>query len=93
MSKPSEQKNSSDTIWLIAKGGGVHTLEKGMSPKMKLIALREFELTYYDVVVQHVGHYTTETPMTASEINWTLEQWRKESVDRMDEMWWQGWKV
>ena len=23
----------------------------------------EFEFAYYDVAVQHIGHYTTETPL------------------------------
>ena len=31
----------------------------GIRPKMSIIALLEFELTYYDVAVQHVCHYAT----------------------------------
>ena len=35
---------------------------KSLSPKVNLIAQLEFELTYYNVAVQHISHYTTETP-------------------------------
>ena len=33
--------------------------------KVNVITQLEFELTYYDVVVQTVSHYTTETPLFA----------------------------
>ena len=36
-------------------------LPRGISPKVNIIAQLEFELTYYDIVVQHVNHYATET--------------------------------
>ena len=35
---------------------------KGISPKVYLLAQPEFEITYYDVTVRHVSHYTTGTP-------------------------------
>ena len=34
-----------------------------MNPKMNKIAWLEFELTYYDVAVQHVNHYITGIPL------------------------------
>ena len=29
---------------------------------MNVLARLEFELTYFNVLVQHVNHYTTDTP-------------------------------
>ena len=34
-----------------------HAFPKGIIPKVNFIARLEFELTYYDVVVQHVSHH------------------------------------
>ena len=34
----------------------IHTFPKGISPKVNVIALLEFELAYYDVAVQHISH-------------------------------------
>ena len=33
----------------------------GIIPEVNVIAGLEFELANYDITVQHVGHYTTET--------------------------------
>ena len=33
-----------------------------ISPKANIIARLEIELAYYDITVQHVSHYTMETP-------------------------------
>ena len=41
---------------------GVHTFPKGISPKVNVLAQLEFELTYYDVAVQHISHYAMSTP-------------------------------
>ena len=41
---------------------GVHTFPKGISLKVTIIAWMEFELTFYNVTVQHVSHDTTGTP-------------------------------
>ena len=38
---------------------GIHTFFKGISPKVNVIARLEFELAYYDIIVQHVSHYAT----------------------------------
>ena len=38
---------------------GVHTFLKRIKPKINLIVRLEFELAYYDIVVQHVNHYAT----------------------------------
>ena len=35
---------------------GVHPFPKGISAKMNVIARLEFELSYYNVAVQHVNH-------------------------------------
>ena len=32
-------------------------------PKVRVIARVEFELAYYDVIVQHVRHYGSVTPL------------------------------
>ena len=57
--KQSLLKNSSGTIQSIAKGqwGPYHS----QSPKMNEIARLEFELAYYDVIVQYVSLYVRET--------------------------------
>ena len=34
---------------------------KGISPKVSVIARLEFELFYFDTVLQHVNHYATKT--------------------------------
>ena len=41
----------------------------GISPKVSVIAWLEFELDHTVVAVQHVSHYTTETP-SCSELNY-----------------------
>ena len=37
------------------------TFPNSICPKGKEIVWLEFELTYYDVVIQHVSHYATNT--------------------------------
>ena len=39
----------------------VPSILKGINPKVNVIAQLEFELSYYDITVQHVSHYTTRT--------------------------------
>ena len=39
----------------------VHTFFKSISPKVNITARLEFELTYYDVTIQHVSNYATGT--------------------------------
>ena len=41
---------------------GFHPFTEGINPKMNPMARLEFELSYYDVTVQHVNHCTTGTP-------------------------------
>ena len=58
--KPSLWKNSSGT------GEGeirFLTFSKGISLKVIVIAWLEFELTFYNVTIQHINHYTTGTPL------------------------------
>ena len=40
---------------------GVHTFPSIISPKVIVILKHEFDLAYYDVTVQYVCHYSTET--------------------------------
>ena len=40
----------------------IHMFLKGISPKENMIVWLEFELTYLDVIDQHVDHYTMATP-------------------------------
>ena len=40
---------------------GVHPFPKGISQKVIVIMWTEFELAYYDVIVQHVCYSDTET--------------------------------
>ena len=35
---------------------GFHTFPKGISPKVNVIVQLEFELTHYNVLVQHISH-------------------------------------
>ena len=42
---------------------------KGISPKEDLIARLEIELVYNDLSVQHVGHFTRETPSVVLDRN------------------------
>ena len=42
------------------KGGYIFL--KGISPKVNVIAQLEFKFTSYDVTVQQISHYTSETP-------------------------------
>ena len=48
-------KNSSGTSYVDI---GLHTLLKGIRPKVNVIARLGFELAYYDSAVQHVSHST-----------------------------------
>ena len=41
-----------------------HAFPKSISPKVKLIARLEFELTYNYVAVQHINHYTKKIPLS-----------------------------
>ena len=38
----------------------MHTVPKGISPKVNVIARLDFELVYDNVSVQHVSHYTAD---------------------------------
>ena len=39
----------------------IHTFPKGISPKGNVIPWLEFELTTYDIAVQHINHYVMMT--------------------------------
>ena len=40
---------------------------KGINSKVNVIAQMEFELAYYDVIVEHYSDFTTETTPISSE--------------------------
>ena len=56
------RKGMKPTILLPPIFMGVHTFLKGISLKVNVIAWLDLELTYYDIAVQHVDSYTSETP-------------------------------
>ena len=57
MPKPFSKKKSCATIlthnW---EDKGVHTVSKGICPKVNVIARLEYELTYYDLTITPRGH-------------------------------------
>ena len=57
MSKPSLKNDSS------GRDMGVHTFPKSISSRVKEIPWLEFELVYYDIIVQHISHYVTKAPL------------------------------
>ena len=44
----------------------VHTFPHGICLKWNIIARLEFELTFYDVIVQHINHYSMRAPLSSS---------------------------
>ena len=63
MPKPFLSKDSIDTILPLAdrRLREIHIFPKGISTKVSVLARLELELAYYDVAVQNINHYTTET--------------------------------
>ena len=62
MLKPSLQKDSCATIWLIAVGiKELISFSRGNSLKVNAITQLEFELANYNVTVPHINCYTVET--------------------------------
>ena len=47
---------------------GVHAFPKGVSSKVNVIAQPEFELSNYNVAVQHLSHYATGTVIFAAKL-------------------------
>ena len=41
---------------------GVIPFSKSIIPKLNIIAWLEYDLVYFEAVVQHFSHYTTEMP-------------------------------
>ena len=61
------KKNRNDTVQPIAgENKGFILFSKCISPKMNIIAWLEFELTHYDVAVQHVSRSITKFLSRAS---------------------------
>ena len=46
----------------------IRIFPKGFSPKVNIIALLEFELSYYDIVVQYISHSISATPHSPARI-------------------------
>ena len=44
------------------RDNSVHAFLKSITLKMNVIVQLEFELTYYDVTIQHISDYATGTP-------------------------------
>ena len=56
MQKPVQQ------ITYIWENKGIHTFPRVIRPKVNVITWLEFELGYFDVVVQVIRHHATGTP-------------------------------
>ena len=50
----------------------VRTFLKGISPKVKVKAQREFKLTYYEITIQHVSRYTANMIDLSESIKYLL---------------------
>ena len=50
-----------DVIQRVNEGKGFPIISKGISLKVNVIVQLKFELIYYDVGVQYICHYATET--------------------------------
>ena len=59
----------SGTIQPTAGDKAVHTLLKGISPKVNGIVQMEFDFTYYTVPAQHVSHHATSLDLWGPRIN------------------------
>ena len=57
----------------------------GVSPKVNVIVRLGFELTYYNIAVQHVSHYTTGTPFSCKNMGMIIIG---KSNDRSEKMFW-----
>ena len=51
-------------LYQIGENKGAHTFPKDIILKVNVIVWLEFEFAYYNVAVQHVNYYATETPPT-----------------------------
>ena len=54
---------------LLGEDKGVHTFPNSICVKVNKIAELEFELAYYDSVVQRFNHYTTNIPPPKDSFN------------------------
>ena len=65
---------------------GFRTFSKCICPKLNVIVRLEFELAYYDVVVENVNYYSTGTFPKTSKINlFDLEgKTQSDKIDTID---------
>ena len=68
MLKPSLKKNRSHVTWPTAREIRGHSFPKCISLKVNMIVRLEFELAYFEAVVQHFSHWTGGTPHIANKI-------------------------
>ena len=74
---------------------GPYLSQKGISPKVDVIARREVELACNDGTVMHVNHYTTETPQAKqsdrdtnhSWISWNNPKEHEKEIERARDKW------
>ena len=59
----------------------VHAFPKGISPKVNVIAQTEFEFSCSNVMVQHVSHDSTETPLFPICISHSVDKLGKKETD------------
>ena len=63
MPNPSLLKEQTLILFNLRLGNeGLHRFAKGISPEENAIVRLEFELAYFEAVVQHLCHYATSTP-------------------------------
>ena len=55
--------------WRIRERERVHTVPKGIRPRENITERRELELSFNDIAVQHVSHYTTGTTPKVTKCN------------------------
>ena len=66
MPKTSLYKNSSNNILTISAHKSVHKFLMCIRPKANLLSWLEFKPAYFNITVQNVCYYTTETPSLRS---------------------------
>ena len=60
----------------------VHAFLKGISSKVNIVTLLEFELHYCDIAVQYVSHCAMETPPMNRMIDKEIDRYEQNEIDR-----------
>ncbi len=61
-----------------------HTLLKGINLKMNIIAQLDFELTYYNVAIQHIINYATGTSLQELFHDFNSTKWNKKNIEYLN---------